>query len=59
MLMRELQMRQIKLKIETDLRDYSEFRFKSVVFITSGEMHRDIYNMEELDDFYRSLYYRV
>ena len=57
--MRKLQMRQIKLRIATDFKDYSEFRFKSVVFITSGEMHRDIYNMEELDDFYRSLYYRV
>jgi hypothetical protein len=52
-------MRQIKLKIKTDLKDYSEFRFKSIVFITSGEMHKDIYNMEELEDFYRSLYYRV
>lgn len=57
--MRKLQMRQIKLKIETDLRDYSEFRFKSIVFMTSGEMHRDIYNMEELEDFYRSLWNRV
>lgn len=52
-------MRQIKLKIKADIKDYSEFRFKSVVFITSGEMHRDIYNMEELEDFYRSLCYRV
>lgn len=52
-------MRQIKLKIKTDLRDYSEFRFKSIVFITSGEMHRDIYNIEELKDFYKDLYYRV
>ena len=57
--MRKLQMRQIKLKIKADTKDYSEFRFKSVVFITTGEMHRDIYNMEELEDFYRSLYYRV
>lgn len=52
-------MRQIKLKIKADIKDYSEFRFKSVIFNTSGEMHRDIYNMEELEDFYRSLYYRV
>lgn len=52
-------MRQIKLKIETDLRDYSEFRFKSIVFITSGAMHRDIYNMDELEEFYKDLYYRV
>lgn len=52
-------MRQIKLKIKTDIKEYSEFRFKSVIFNTSGEMNRDIYNMEELEDFYRSLYYRV
>lgn len=52
-------MRQIKLKIKTDFKDYSEFEFKTIVFITSGEMHRDIYNMDELEDFYKGLYYRV
>lgn len=52
-------MRQIKLKIKADIKDYSEFEFKTVVFITSGEMHRDIYNMDDLEDFYKDLYYRV
>ena len=52
-------MHQIKLRIATNLRDFSEFRFKSVEFITTGEIHRDIYNMDELNDFYRDLWYRV
>lgn len=52
-------MRQIKLRIATNIKDYSEFNFKTVIFTTSGAIHKDIYNMTELEELYRSLYYRV
>lgn len=57
--MRIFQMRQVKLRLNTQLKDFSEFGFKTVVFVSTGEMHKDIYNMDDLEDFYRSLYYRV
>lgn len=52
-------MRQVKLRLNTQLKDFSEFGFKTVIFTSTGEMHYDIYNMNDLEDFYRSLYYRV
>ena len=52
-------MRQIRLKLTANLRDYKEFGFKTIVFTSKGEMHRDIYNLNDLKDYYEALYYRV